>query len=136
MRFLWRAAIAALVPTAAFVAFGACGPNPTAVESCRQIEEARCRRAPGCGLPLAPPEHKDGSDIDSCIRFYHDACLHGMATSNEPGDVLVRDCVNAITTGDCKVVKDPTQAPACGFLVPKPADNPEASPADAATDGG
>jgi hypothetical protein len=44
--------------------------------------------------------------------------------------------VNAITTGDCKFVKDPGQSPACGFLVPKPADTAEASTVADASDGG
>jgi hypothetical protein len=120
-------ALAAIAP--------ACGPDPVAPEACRQIEEARCRRAPGCGLALSPPEHKTGSDIDACIRFYRDACLHGFAVAADPGDVIVRDCVNAITTGDCKVVKEPGTAPACGFLAPKPAEASDAA-AEASDAGG
>ncbi len=121
----------AVLAAAGVAAVVACGPDPVAPEACRQIEEARCRRAPACGIALAPPEHKDGSDIDSCIRFYRDACLHGLAIGSEPGGIVVSDCVNAITTGDCAVVKDPKTSPQCGFLVPKPADT---TTTDAATD--
>lgn len=126
----------AVLAIAGVAAVVACGPDPVAPEACRQIEEARCRRAPACGLALAPPEHKDGSDIDACIRFYRDACLHGLAIGTEPGGVIVSDCVNAITTGDCAVVKDPKTSPQCGFLVPKPADTTTTDAATDATDAG
>ncbi len=60
----------------------ACGNDAVGVEACRTIEEARCKRAPQCGVDMSVPVHRDtpSHDVDACIRYYNDACLHGLAT--------------------------------------------------------
>jgi hypothetical protein len=120
---------------------GACGTDAVGVETCRQIEEARCRHAPRCGIDLGNPKHRD-PDVDACIRFYKDACLHGLATTSDPGGPATRACIDAIDRGDCNVVLHPETDPACGWLVPpQPPPPTDASDApanapDAASDSG
>ncbi|HEV3191215.1 MAG TPA: hypothetical protein VGY54_11990 [Polyangiaceae bacterium] len=93
----------------------ACGTNATGVDACRQIEGARCRRAPACGIPLQPPYHTAGSDVDACIRFYDLACLHGLAV-NDPGSAAVQACTSAINNNGCAVVQHPEADTACAWL--------------------
>jgi hypothetical protein len=95
----------------------ACGTDATGVTSCKQIEDARCRRATACGIALQPPYSTSGSSVDECIRFYDTACLHGLETG-DPGPVVVGQCVAAITDGGCGVVAAPQSSPACAWLVP------------------
>ena len=35
-------------------------------------------------------------DVGACKRYYDDACLHGLATTTDPGAVDVQACVDAI----------------------------------------
>ena len=118
----------------------ACGTDAVGVEACRQIETARCLQAENCGIDLSMPVHRGapGTDIDACIRFYHDQCLHGLATTVEPGSQQVTACVNAITYGSCQVVKQPESDPACVWLIPPITTTTDASDegdtADAAVD--
>ena len=115
-----------LAVLAAHAAVGAgCGTDATGVEACRQIEEARCRRAPACGIALEPPYSTSGSSVDGCIRFYYTACLHGLESS-DPGPVVVGRCVAAIDHGGCAMVTAPQTSPACAWLSPSPL--PDASP--------
>jgi hypothetical protein len=114
----------------------ACGTDPVGVETCRKIETARCQNAPACGIDLSVPTHNDESSpeksVAACIRYYDDACLHGLAAPTDPAGPTVQACVDAINTADCTVVKAPETAPACAFLIPPAA--PAAAPADAAVD--
>jgi hypothetical protein len=99
----------------------ACGTDAVGIQTCRQIEEARCRQAPACGISLQPPYHASGSDVDECIRFYDVACLHGLASGNDPGPIAVNACLAAIhgaSGSDCSVVVSPETAPACAWLGP------------------
>jgi len=119
-----------LLLAAAAVA-GGCGTDAVDVDGCRQIEAARCRQASACGIPLEPPYFTSGGDVDACIRYYDDACLHGLASA-DPGPASLNACVAAIQSDSvakdkCSVVKSPqTDTVACGWLVP-----PVATPADA-----
>jgi hypothetical protein len=130
-----------------FLAFGAtalgvaavaaaCGTDAVGVETCRQIETARCQQAPNCpaDINLDVPEHRDSpkTDVDACIRFYRDACLHGLAAAKDPGAVATKACIDAINTGDCMVVVHPETHPSCAWLIP-PAPPPVV---DAAIEGG
>lgn len=129
------AAVVALVLTSAL----ACGTDPVGVDACRQIEGARCENAKSCGISLATPVHRrdgnttalqDQQDVGACKRFYQDACLHGLATTTDPGAVNTQACVNAINNAtDCAIVKNPEISPACAFLIP-----PAAPVVDAAAD--
>jgi hypothetical protein len=104
---------------------GGCGTDAVGVQACRQIQEARCRQAPACNISLEPPHHTSGSDVDACIRFYNDACLHGLASAGDPGPIAVNACVAAInhaptTDGGCSLVINPQTADACSWLAPPP----------------
>src|SRR5271165_1371157 len=90
----------------------ACGTDAVGVDACQQIQAAECQAAPACGIVLEPPYHTSGTDIDECIRFYNDQCLHGLASGSDPGTTAVDDCANAIRTaattdGGCSIVADP-----------------------------
>jgi hypothetical protein len=90
-------------------------PGADGTGACRQIEEARCQRAPGCSISLEPPFHTSGGDVDACIRFYDVACSHGLAVG-EPGAAAVNACVAAIRSGPCTVVQTPQSDLACAWL--------------------
>jgi hypothetical protein len=116
-----------------------CGTDAVDVDGCKQIEEARCRQAPACGIPIDRPWFTSGTDVDSCIRYYDIACLHGLDVS-DPGPLAVNACVAAIqadtkSKDECAVVKQPQIAVACGWLIP-PASAPDASdaPSEASPD--
>jgi hypothetical protein len=121
--------------TIATIAFAtcACGTDAVGVQACRQIQEARCRQAPQCSIALQPPYHSNGTDVDACIRFYEDACLHGLASGNDPGPVAVNACVAAINDGGCSVVTTPESATACSWLAPNAAADAANAAADAAS---
>jgi hypothetical protein len=120
---------------------GGCGTDAVDVDGCRQIEEARCRQAPACGIPLDHLNFTSGTSVDACIRFYDDACLHGLAAA-DPGPAAVSACVAAIEADtkakdQCGVVNAPqTDVTACGWLVPPPPTTSDASgaPTEAAAD--
>ena len=120
---------------------GGCTSNAVGVDACRTIEEARCRQAPACDIPLEPPYHTAGDDVGACIRFYEVACLHGLALASDPGTKAVNACVNAIENNGCDVVSAPESDPACSWLVPASpavdgaADVEEASGDSAVADG-
>lgn len=99
-----------------------CGTSPVGIGACNQIEEARCRRAPACGVTLEPPYSTSGGDIAECIRFYDVACLHGLAVPN-PGDDAVNACVATIQTSPCdgRLPLFETD-PACDWLTMSTAD--------------
>ncbi len=126
------------------VGAGACGTSAVDVQACREIETARCNHAQACGISLTTPVH-DGNDVDFCIRFYDDQCLHGLVTQQVPGTNAVNECVKAInaaadpTVANCDVLKNPQSSPLCSFLIPGPdASLPDAADAseDGATDDG
>jgi hypothetical protein len=100
----------------------ACGTDAVGVQACRQVQGARCRQASSCGISLEPPYHTSGTDVDACIRYYDDVCLHGLASS-DPGPARVNACVDAINNaptmdGGCAVVNNPEQVGECSWLVP------------------
>jgi hypothetical protein len=116
------------------IAGSACGTDAVGVDACRQIESIRCRRAPSCPDIQLDAKPHPGTGIDACVRFYDDACQHGLVSGTDPGAIKVNECVTAITNGTCAVVKAPETDPACAWLIP-PAPAPdaavEAAPADA-----
>lgn len=115
----------------------ACGTDASGIDSCRKIEEARCRRAPGCGMVLDKIRYVGSTPeeaVQGCIRHYREACLHGTIVQ-DPGPTSVQSCVSAVTTGSCDVVKTPESSADCAWLIP-PAEVADAAPAapDAGTD--
>jgi hypothetical protein len=99
-----------------------CGTDAVGIDVCKQIEEARCRRAGACGVVLEPPYSTTGGPVDACIRYYDVACLHGLANGYDPGAAPVRACIAAIGDDPCTNGKDlvahPENDPACAWLVP------------------
>jgi hypothetical protein len=131
-----RVLVAGIAAIFVALAAGACGTDAFGIESCRQIEDARCRYAPNCpNINMGVPVHRDSpqTDVDACIRFYRDACMHGLTTPPDPGQVAVKRCIDAINEGDCNVVEHPELHPSCAFLLPPPPpQTPDASASDAA----
>lgn len=117
----------------------ACGTDAVAVDTCKRIEHERCRWVKACKIDVDTPTklRRDVSSngVDDCIRFYDDACLHGMLVA-DPGDAAVASCLAAIGAGDCEIVSHPERDPACEWLVPPPDSGSPAADAgtDAATD--
>jgi hypothetical protein len=124
------------VRAAIMLAAAACGTDAVGVQACRQVEEARCQEAPGCGVALEPPYHTSGTDTSECIRFYNDQCLHGVASGADPGPTAVNACVAAIHSastieGHCSIVIDPSTSGACVWLgVSSPAVDASSDSAD------
>jgi hypothetical protein len=96
----------------------ACGTNAIGVDACRRVEEARCKRAESCGVSLASPPHTGAptTDVDACISYYRDACLHGLVRVAEPSTAEVDACVTRIESGTCEATVTPTEAPECAWL--------------------
>jgi hypothetical protein len=139
-----------LVLTAA----GGCSKSAVGIDTCREIEYARCEAAPSC------PKLFDVSDVDECKRFYRDQCLHGLAASDEPGDPEVRACVQAIeqagrcaergkslaecgsllvestdAKNTCDLIGSPEKLAACAFLEPQAENGSNAEQGSAGTTG-
>lgn len=126
--------LTALLGAGIVTAAAACSSSATGVDACKEIETARCKNAPACGISLTTPVSRDGREVDSCIRFYADACNHGLASKASPSSTDVNACVAAINNGSCDVVQSPEHAAACSFLIPVVTDTD--SGADAGTDSG
>lgn len=122
----------------------ACGTEAKGVEACKRIERVRCESAAACGIDLTKPVHRGDSpsqDVGACIRYYDDACLHGLASGVDPGNVAVDDCVRVLETASCDVVRAPETTKECAFLVPVvetavAADAAASTPDAATTDAG
>ncbi len=112
----------------------ACSTDAVGVDTCRSVEEARCKRAPGCGIDLSSPVYAGDDPVEGCIRYYNDACLHGLVATKEPNTKERDACIAAINTGTCDVVKAPELAPACGWLVPAVTTDAGTDAADAGAD--
>jgi hypothetical protein len=128
-----RSAAGALIGLG-MIAASACGTDATGVEACKSVEQARCERAPSCGVSITPPYTTSGSSTDACIRFYDVACLHGLEAPT-PSNADLDACLSAIKNphGDCSIVASPEKNPACAWLIPAatPAADASDGPADA-----
>jgi hypothetical protein len=129
--------IGAFAASAIFIAFVACNGSAVGVEACKSIEHARCLNAPACGIALTSPTSRDGigHELDACVRYYDDACKHGLASKNDPGTAAVQACVDAINHGSCNVVEAPESDPACAFLIPPVTSDDGGTEAEAEADG-
>lgn len=129
-----------------------CGTDAVGIETCRSVEFARCEAALSCGLI---------DDVDKCLRFSRDHCLHGLGVS-AVSPTAVNRCVDDIEEAGqcakrngkksspsecaerlgndaetvCELVLEPELAPRCRFLVPpEPEPEPEGEePEDAGSD--
>jgi hypothetical protein len=119
----------------------ACGTDAVGVETCRRVEEARCRRvADACttSVDLSKPAHRD-ADVDACIRYYDTACLHGLVTATEPGGLQADRCIEALGRASCDDILHPERLSECSWLNPilPPAGGTDAgAPFADASDGG
>ncbi len=86
----WLFAVSLMLASLSTFGLWACDTSAVGVDSCRQIEYARCSAASHC-----PSTFKVTSPA-ACRRFYRDHCLHGLAIPTDPGPALVNPCVNAI----------------------------------------
>jgi hypothetical protein len=123
-----RVLFAASAPALLAAAFAACGTDAMGTDTCRKIEQARCRRGPSC------PEIgvQAGTGVEECVQFARDRCLHGLAVA-DPGPAAADKCVAAIeATMTCAEVASPETLSACAFLQPAPV--PDAGP-DATDEG-
>lgn len=104
----------------------ACG-NAVGTDACQTIEHARCKWIVQCygdaaggnyGLPTPRSgQTTTSTPVDDCMRYYDDACMHGMVTNVPPTDNEVSTCVAAINGAtDCTIVTNPESADACAFL--------------------
>lgn len=100
----------------------ACGTDAVGIETCRSVEDARCKQAPHCGIDLTKPPHRNSptNDVEACIRYYDTACLHGLEVPTDPGATAANACIAAINTGDCMTVLHPETNAACTWLNPPP----------------
>jgi hypothetical protein len=112
-----------------------CGTDAEGTAECRAFERVRCQAAAACGYP----------DVDECIRYERDQCLHGVAlesiaaaeldgcaevvaragrcAAGQGPDTLAASCgepvqTDSATTTACDVVRSPERATSCAFLVP------------------
>jgi|SRR5579859_7229582 len=128
MRFPSLSVSAGLFALAAL--FGGCGTDAMATDACRKIEQARCRKAPGCpDLAISP------GGVEECVQFARDRCLHGLAVA-DPGAAVVDRCVAAIeAAATCDIVVSPSSDPVCAFLEPAPMPDAGSDAPDAAEAG-
>ncbi len=102
--FQFRLAVSA----SCWLTLAGCDTGAVGVESCRNIEYARCSAAAHCTSFGLKSE-------DSCKRFYRDHCLHGLPLSTDPGANAVNGCVRAINElGSCAAKSQDTLASDCG----------------------
>ncbi len=124
-RLIFGALVATSIAASAIIACG----NAVGVDACQQIEHARCKWIVQCyadaanyGLPTPRKDNAQNSGItstpvDDCMRYYDDACLHGLVTNVQPTTTQVDTCVSAINAAtDCNIVQAPETTDACAFL--------------------
>jgi hypothetical protein len=111
-------------------AFAACGTEATGNDSCRKIEQTRCRKAPACPALQV----QAGTGVEECVQFARDRCLHGLAVA-DPGPAAVDACVAALQAAStCDAIAAPETLPACAFLQPAPETDAGSDAAEAASD--
>lgn len=112
----------------------ACGSKAVGVDTCKQIEAARCQAAPACpNVSITPPDYTSGTDVAACIRYYDVACLNGLQVS-APTSAEVTACIASIN-GSCDYVATPQDSPDCAWLSTSPDAGSEVD-ASAAADAG
>ena len=96
----------------------ACGTDSVGVDACRRVEEARRKRAPSCNVSLTVPPHEGapGSDVDACVLYYRDACLHGLSRTVDPSNAEVDACIARIENGTCEATVTPALTNECAWL--------------------
>jgi hypothetical protein len=121
-----------------------CDRGATGVDSCVELEQARCEMIVGCPNVAVVDEY----DVADCRLIYRDQCEFGMADKANPdgvatqacmaalnqaegcrGDLHLEDCtdppevlptVDTADTTACQLLHSPQLMVACGFLAPAP----------------
>ncbi len=112
------AALLGLVAIVALVPMAACSSSGVGIGVCRQVEEALCRQAGACNIPLTTPNFTSGSAVDACIEYYDDQCFHGLVVGNNPPAASVNACIAAIQKSCSFPVTSPQSSPDCAWLNP------------------
>jgi hypothetical protein len=95
------------------VVAGGCGTDAEGTAECRAFERVRCQAAVACGYP----------DVDECIRYERDQCLHGVAIESITAAELDGCAEQVAAAGRCAAGQGPdTPAVSCGE--PVQADSP------------
>ncbi|CAN5578968.1 hypothetical protein BH09MYX1_BH09MYX1_40930 [soil metagenome] len=130
--------LALLVPAAIGIALAAaaCANDGYGTDACREIEAERCRWVVQCEIPVGVRRSNSTSPVDDCVRYYRDACYHGLTNATQdPTDVQTAACVNAIHNATtCDIVYHPETDPACAWLKPSTDAGVDADAATVATD--
>jgi hypothetical protein len=134
-RLAARVAIAGTLSILLGILATACGSEGRGNDACEAIETARCRRAPACGIDLPGPFANGADNVDNCIAYYKDQCLHGLASGESPRGSTIDGCVAAINS-DCAAVKAPETATACAFLLVPDAGSDTGTTTDGGSDTG
>jgi hypothetical protein len=66
-----------------------CNTKAVGVSECREIESARCKASVPCGII-------DEDEVEACVQFYDDHCLHGISGSDVPTADEQKTCLNLI----------------------------------------
>lgn len=138
-----RAVVATSLLVVGFAAIPpGCGTDAQGVDTCRTIEQERCRQALACPDQFHLTSERE---VDDCVRYYRDQCLHGLSGS-DVGGPQVDQCVQTIrragacaaggakaladcpdvsqetvlATTPCDLVVHPEEAIECSFLGPPP----------------
>ena len=98
------------------VVLAGCTTEAKGIETCQKIEEARCLRATTCGVTLATPLLAGDDPTEACVRFYKDACQHGLVLGADVPAAQRDACIAAINA-DCSAVVKPETHPDCAFLL-------------------
>lgn len=135
-----------------------CGTDAKGIDSCREIEEERCRQAPACPAQFRVSSEEE---VKACVRYYRDQCLHGL-TGAEPGKPALDACLQTLKragscaksgvtkldecsaapstqtslTSPCEILVQPEKTAECAFLVPPAEPPPSNEPADAGAEDG
>jgi hypothetical protein len=128
--YVARGSALALGASLAVGLVSACGSKAVGVDLCKQIDTARCQRAPACGVMLTTPDFTSGTAVDACIRYYDVACLNGLEVA-APSSAEANACVDAINS-DCDYVATPQNYPACSWLSTSPDAGEDANVPDVA----
>ncbi|WP_437728774.1 hypothetical protein [Sorangium sp. So ce861] len=78
-----------------------CGTSAVGVDACRRIETARCEAAAACPAWVGSADADE--QVDACVEFAWDQCLHGIANAGteddpapDPTESQIKACVDAV----------------------------------------
>ena len=93
MRRLATRAVAALLVSGLGLGLSHCSSDAKGIEACQRIESRRCELAVGC--PEFPAV-TDDADIIECKQVYRDQCDFGIAQGQDPDELAIELCLQAL----------------------------------------